>query len=146
VPPTAAAQPERAPQQKSPNALTEYVVLEAVRVRHDALAKALGALPEKDGPSENEVLPPGLHTDADGYITLWLPLRNEKAQHGPDGGVRVVRANAPANAVKQATKVGGEDGVQRQGSFKSVPLRSWKGGRTYKNKSKVVTDAEDYED
>ena len=88
----------------------------------------------------------GLHTDDQGFITLWLPLRNEKAQQGPDGEVRIVKANAPANAVKQATKVDGQDGVQRAGTFKSVPLRSWKGGRTYRNKQKLVTDAEDFTD
>ena len=137
--PTAPATARRASNNdaKSENPLTEYVILQAVRVRHNKLNEALG--------EDAGLLPGGSHSGEDGFITLWLPLRNEKAEHGQDGEVRIVRSNAPANAIKLATKMEDSD-AQREGSYKSVPLRSWKGGKVYRNKQKVVTDAEDFSD
>jgi hypothetical protein len=109
---------------------TDYVVLQRIDLSGEAALSAV---------------PPGLHTTGDGVLSLWLPLRNEKSEHGPDGEVRIVTtARGDEHAIKLATKLddseenGGE--AQRPGTFKAVPLRSWKGSITFKNR--VVTQSE----
>jgi hypothetical protein len=133
---------------------TPYVTLEAVRVRTSALEKALANVtpdPVSADLAAEAKLPPGLHEDQDGFITLWLPVRNLKVEHGPDGKVRVVNANSPRQAEKLAARDddtserGGRE-VQRGGTFKAIPLRSWRGLSRFKSRTMPVTDVEVVED
>lgn len=112
---------------------TKYVILEAIKLPGTT-------------PGLKDLLPGGMHQDKDGQVTLWLPLRNEKTEHGKDGEVRIVEsASGKETAIKAATKLDEED-AQRPGSYKGVPLQSWRGGKRYKNRETVVTDSEDLED
>lgn len=107
---------------------TDYIVLQRIdlKVGADALPEGLN----------------GLHPDAPGVVYLWRPLRNEKAEHGPDGELRVVTsARGDEHAIKLATKLDSDAPTdaeaQRPGTFRAIPLRNWKGTVSYENE--VVT-------
>lgn len=59
--------------------------------------------------------------------TLWTPMLNEKADDGPDGEARVIKARNAAAAIRVVTGPDGPDIVE--GTWKAVALTSWKGGQ-----------------
>lgn len=62
-------------------------------------------------------------------LEAWVPVLNQTAQQGPDLQPRVFRAPSKAVAVRQHT---GDGANVKEGTFRAIPLSSWKGGVTTK--------------
>jgi hypothetical protein len=88
-----------------PPVVTAYVVLEAVTIAES--------------------------TEHPGAEVVWAPVRNQTAEQGPDGQPRVFEAHNKTAAIRQHTGTG-ED--VKPGSWKAIPVSSWKGGETTRTK------------
>lgn len=70
-------------------------------------------------------LPPGIRR-SDGSIEAWVPVLSEKAEHGPDQSVRVMKG--PKKKAVEAYAGKFDDPDARPGDYRAPTLRSWKGG------------------
>lgn len=85
----------------TPPALTEYIVLERVGT--------------------------GISTPEQPHPYAWQPVLNQTAEQGPDGEPRVFKASGKAAAIRMHT---GDGADVIEGTWKAVPVSSWKGGET----------------
>jgi hypothetical protein len=61
----------------------------------------------------------------------WAPVLNQTAEQGLDGQARVFTASGKMAAIRQHTGAG-ED--VKPGTWKAIPVSSWKGGETTRTK------------
>lgn len=103
-----ASQPRKAkPTTPAAVVLTPYIVLKAIQM--------------------DEVRRKALDVPAAAASTVWILVLNTKAEHGPDGQIRVIPARNAAAAIRVVTGPDGPDIVE--GTWKAVALTSWKGGQ-----------------
>lgn len=61
-------------------------------------------------------------------IQTYVPIMNERAEHGPDGAVRRFTATGDEDAITQYV---GEP-VEKPGTYKAISWRAWSGAITKK--------------
>jgi hypothetical protein len=66
-----------------------------------------------------------------GETPVWAPVLNQTAEQGPDLQPRVFEASNKLAAIRQHTGAG-ED--VKAGTWKAIPVSSWKGGETTRTK------------
>lgn len=103
----------RAEKKKAEPVLTEYVVLQSVTI----------------ATTRPEALKDTAHQ------AVWAPVLNQVTANGMDGVPRIFRAGSKTQAIRQHTGDGPE---VVEGSWRAIPLSSWRGGVT----TKRVTAAE----
>lgn len=101
----------RAKAKAAPPALTEYVVLEQVQGRVEPVESA------------------GDVVDAEITETMWLPVRELVGEAPAFWQAKVFRAPSKQAAIRQHT---GDGADVIEGTWKAVPVSSWKGGETTK--------------
>lgn len=63
---------------------------------------------------------------------LWEPVRNQKAEHGKDGEVRVFKAAGRDAAIKAYRYDVPKGEPPHFGTFRAVSVTAWKGSSTFK--------------
>lgn len=67
----------------------------------------------------------GPAVESPGGVEAWLPILNEKAEHGPDGEMRIFKGSKSQCIEAYA----GKNGEKHPGDYRAPALRSWKGGK-----------------
>ena len=108
--------------ERAQQAPTQYVVLQRIDVKADDYEKV--DLPPSSPPE----------------FAAWVPFLSVS------GSPMIYEARSNREACRAATRLPDDENRYRPGSYKAVPLRSWKGGITFRDESRTVTVTDELED